>query len=142
MIDSEKVDEFLSGQTFKNPNKEEFSSPEEYKDFVKDFWGAIKDQHTYRLDGEIDIEDDDADMFFEYEKEINHFLDSVDLRLDMHRVGEEVHFQLKLHPRVERYLSVIRDIPAETDHKYLLHGQRLQPWQGTSIQTTPRRCLT
>lgn len=119
MIDSEKVDEFLSGQTFKNPNKEEFSSPEEYKDFVSDFWGAIKDQHTYRLDGEIDIEDDDADMFFEYEKEINHFLDSVDLRLDMHRVGDEVHFQLKLHPRVERYLSVIRDIPAETNHKYL-----------------------
>ena len=26
MIDSEKVDDFLYGQTFKNPNKEEFSS--------------------------------------------------------------------------------------------------------------------
>ena len=38
------MDKLSRIQTRKN------SPPEEYKDFVKDFWEAIKDQHTYRLD--------------------------------------------------------------------------------------------
>ena len=118
MIDSEKVNDFLGEQKFKNPNKDIFTGGE-YEEFVADIWEVIKKQHTYRLDGEINLEDDEADTFYDFEKEINHFLDSIDLRLDMHQVGDEVHLQLKLHPRVERYLSVIRDIPAETDHKYL-----------------------
>ena len=124
MIQSKDVSDFLSNESFSNPNKEVFDDEDPYSSFVNYIWGVIGKQHTFRPDGDVEMADnkgdeDHSELFLGMEKEINHFLDSIDLRLNIQQAGDEVHVQLKLHPRVERYLSVIRDIPAETHHKYL-----------------------
>jgi hypothetical protein len=93
---------------------------DEIAEFAKTMWGEIIENHTLQLDGELDLGDihDEEGMYQEwilYSNEINHVLDTIDLKLSF-KHGTAY---LAIHPRVERYLSVLRDVPSDTSDRFL-----------------------
>ena len=93
---------------------------EKMPEFAKTFWGEIVENHTLQLDGELNLGDihDEEGMyqdFIDWSTEINHVLDSIDLKLSFKHGAA----YLAIHPRVERYLSVLRDVPSDTSDRFL-----------------------
>jgi hypothetical protein len=94
---------------------------DEIAEFAADFWEEIVKHHTLQLDGELDLDfnfedgEDAYQRFSDLSKEINHVLDSIDLKLSF-KHGTAY---LAIHPRVERYLSVLRDVPSDTSDRFL-----------------------
>ena len=96
------------------PGSEMFTatSKEDYKEFIQDTWGILGADHSLKLDGKLDS---DAEVFIHILKDINHYLSVIDLKL----VVKDNSAYLVLHPRLERYFSVIRDIPSSARDHYL-----------------------
>ena len=89
-------------------------------EFAADHWEEIVENHTLQLDGELDFGDsEDEDGLYQYyqhlSNEINHVLNSIDLKLSFKHGAA----YLAIHPRVERYLSVLRDVPSDTSDRFL-----------------------
>lgn len=87
-------------------------------EFISDTFDYMQEDHSFDLGGLL-ATGEDAEFYKENLRDINQFLDYVDLRLKVEEVGEETSVFLEIHPRLERYLSVIRDIPPEPEHQYL-----------------------
>ena len=121
MLQSEEVEESLRNNKYSIPDLDAFKdghgkiNQEEFSTFVTQTWQFLKDDHTMQLNGLVNFDEHYSD----WEDVINTILDSIDLRIKIESVGEEVSVFLGLHPRVERYLSVVRDIPSEPEHQYL-----------------------
>ena len=95
-------------------------SKDDMPEFAAVMWGEIVENHTLRLDGELNLGDPQVEegMYQSYRglsNEINHVLDSIDLKLSFKHGSA----YLVIHPRVERYLSVLRDVPSDTSDRFL-----------------------
>ena len=89
-------------------------------EFAANHWEGIVENHTLQLDGELDFGDsEDEDGMYQYyqqlSNQINHVLNSIDLKLSFKHGAA----YLAIHPRVERYLSVLRDVPSDTSDRFL-----------------------
>lgn len=121
MLQSDEVEEFLQNNKYSIPEMDAFKNDkgqidqEEFSSFVSQTWQYLKDDHTMKLNGLVKFDEHYSD----WEDVINTILDSIDLRIRIERIGEDVSVFIGLHPRVERYLSVVRDIPSEPEHQYL-----------------------
>lgn len=73
------------------------------------------DVHSYDLNGKLILDTDDKSDFETYKSEIHQTLSSMNLQL----VWDGGDAYIRLHPRVERYMSVLRDIPSDTSDHYL-----------------------
>ena len=120
MLQSDEVKEYIQATNYPIPDEEDFKTndvpdPDKFRDFISSTWEYLQEDHTMQLNGLVDYDehyDENNDWF-------NLMLDSIDLRMNIERVGEDVSVFIGLHPRLERYLSVVRDIPSEPEHQYL-----------------------
>ena len=120
MLQSDEVKEYIQATNYPIPDEEDFKTndvpdPDKFRDFISSTWEYLQEDHTMQLNGLVDYDehyDENNDWF-------NPMLDSIDLRMNIERVGEDVSVFIGLHPRLERYLSVVRDIPSEPEHQYL-----------------------
>ncbi|MDB2319949.1 hypothetical protein N9V17_00565 [Candidatus Poseidoniales archaeon] len=119
MLQSDEVKKYIQETNYPIPDEDHFKTdnqpdPEEFKEFISSTWDYLNTDHTMKLNGLVNY-----DEHYELVDWFNPMLDSIDLRMKIERVGEETSVFLGLHPRLERYLSVVRDIPSEPEHQYL-----------------------
>jgi hypothetical protein len=77
---------------------------------------VLKENHTLSIDGTIDDPDNEVEELLELlETEMNCVLDYFDLQL----ISDDSKYRLRLHPRLNRYFSAVRDIPSKADDKLL-----------------------
>ena len=120
MLQSLEVEEYIQETEYSIPDDDDFKTNEQpdaekFREFISSTWEYLKQDHTMKLNGLVNTDE----HYLEWVNEINTILDSIDLRMKIERVGEDVSVFLELHPRLERYLSVVRDIPSEPEHQYL-----------------------
>ena len=120
MLQSDTVEEYIQETEYPIPDADDFKTDGkqdagEFREFISSTWEFLKQDHTMQLNGLVKTDE----HYIEWLDVINTILDSIDLRMRIERVGEDVSVFLGLHPRLERYLSVVRDIPSEPDHQYL-----------------------
>ena len=104
MLQSDEVEEYIQATNYPIPDEEDFKTndvpdPDKFRDFISQH-GNICKKITQCRNGLVDYDehyDENNDWF-------NPMLESIDLRMNIERVGEDVSVFIGLHPRLERYL--------------------------------------
>ena len=116
-LDTSKFDYKSFGFSDKSFNKkieEEIDYTSE--EFSSMLIGMLKENHTLKIDGTIDDPDSEIEELLEcLGTEVNCVLDYFDLQL----ISDGSQYRLRLHPRLNRYFSAVRDIPTKPGDKLL-----------------------
>ena len=99
----------------KSLRSENLETEEEFNGFVDDFFIDIIEYNSHRTDGLIHLDDDELNIYESLATEINHILNQIDLIAKFDKDG----MYIIPHPKLERYLSVMRDIPSKPEDRLL-----------------------
>jgi hypothetical protein len=99
----------------KMPKSENLETKEEFDEFLEWAFKKIMEYNSHQTDGLIKLEEDDFEVFEGLSSELNYILNKIDLIAKFDQDG----MYITPHPKLERYLSVMRDIPAKPEDRLL-----------------------
>ena len=99
----------------KSLKSENLETEEEFRGFVDEAFDTIIEYNSHRTDGLIHLDDDELNIYQSLATEINYILNQIDLIAKFDKDG----MYIIPHPKLERYLSVMRDIPSKPEDRLL-----------------------
>ena len=113
ILEMEKISPELEMKSLKSENLE---TEEEFRGFVDEAFDTIIRNNSHRTDGLIQLDEEELEIIkSQLATELNYILNQIDLIAKFDKDG----MYIVPHPKLERYLSVMRDIPAKPEDRLL-----------------------